>query len=57
MTNAVAVDPEELHDFVKARVAPYKYPRRMWIVDVLPKRPTGNILRREITVPTSESIT
>jgi long-chain acyl-CoA synthetase len=57
MTNAVAVDPEELHNFVKARVAPYKYPRRMWIVDVLPKRPTGNILRREITVPTSESIT
>ncbi|MBJ8346648.1 long-chain fatty acid--CoA ligase [Antrihabitans sp. YC2-6] len=49
------VDIDELRDFVKARVAAYKYPRHIWLVDGLPKGPTGKILRREITVPTIES--
>jgi long-chain acyl-CoA synthetase len=47
--------PEELRDFVKQRVAAYKYPRRVWLVDALPKGPTGKILRREIAIPTAES--
>jgi long-chain acyl-CoA synthetase len=42
----------ELRDFVKERVAAYKYPRRVWFVDELPKGPTGKILKREIEVPT-----
>jgi long-chain acyl-CoA synthetase len=45
------VTPEELRDFVKARVAAYKYPRHVWIVDELPKGPTGKILKREIKPP------
>src|SRR3954451_1415066 len=36
----------DLRDFVKARVAAYKYPRHVWLVDALPKGPTGKILRR-----------
>jgi long-chain acyl-CoA synthetase len=43
--------PEELREHVKARVAAYKYPRRVWLVDALPKGPTGKVLKREITVP------
>jgi len=43
--------PEELRDFVKSKVAAYKYPRRVWLVDALPKGPTGKILKREITAP------
>ena len=43
--------PEELRDFVKSRIAAYKYPRKVWLVDVLPKGPTGKILKREIAVP------
>jgi long-chain acyl-CoA synthetase len=43
--------PEELRDFLKERVAAYKYPRAVWIVDELPKGPTGKILKREIEVP------
>ncbi|RDH74500.1 long-chain fatty acid--CoA ligase [Mycolicibacterium moriokaense] len=46
--------PEDLRDYVKERVAAYKYPRRVWLVDALPKGPTGKILHREITVPTTE---
>ena len=43
--------PEELRAFVKARVAAYKYPRHVWLVNSLPKGPTGKILRREVTAP------
>ncbi|TFV52392.1 long-chain fatty acid--CoA ligase [Blastococcus sp. TF02A-35] len=54
---AVALKPgataeaDELREFVKARVAAYKYPRHLWLVDALPKGPTGKILRRAVEVP------
>jgi long-chain acyl-CoA synthetase len=40
--------PQELRDYVKGKVAAYKYPRTVKIVDELPKGPTGKILKREI---------
>jgi long-chain acyl-CoA synthetase len=43
--------PEELRAFARDRVAAYKYPRRVWLVDALPKGPTGKILRREVHAP------
>lgn len=46
--------PEELQGFVKEQVAAYKYPRLVWLVDELPKGPTGKILKREIEVPTAK---
>ena len=46
-------DPEELKAFVRDRLAAYKYPRSVWLVDALPKGPTGKILRREVTPPSS----
>ncbi len=42
---------DELRDFVKEQVAAYKYPRKIWFVDELPKGPTGKILKREIEPP------
>jgi long-chain acyl-CoA synthetase len=47
----VSVDAAELRDHVKRQVAAYKYPRRVWIVDELPKGPSGKILKREIEAP------
>ena len=44
-------DTTELRDFVKSRVAAYKYPRHIWLVQSLPKGPTGKILRREVQPP------
>ena len=38
--------PEELRQFVKERVAPYKYPRRIQLVKELPKNHTGKILKK-----------
>ncbi len=42
---------EELREYVKSQVAAYKYPRRVWFLDELPKGPTGKILKREIEAP------
>ncbi len=47
--------PTELQQFVKERVAAYKYPRRVWLVAALPKGPTGKILRREVRPPEDAS--
>ena len=44
---------EELRAYAKERVAAYKYPRRIWFPDELPKGPTGKILKREIKAPQS----
>jgi len=43
--------PEELRAYVKERVAPYKYPRHVWLMDSLPKGPTGKIMRRLVVAP------
>jgi long-chain acyl-CoA synthetase len=54
---AVALAPgasateDELRAFAKERVAAYKYPRHVWLVDALPKGPTGKILHREVVPP------
>jgi long-chain acyl-CoA synthetase len=45
------LDADELKSYVKENVAAYKYPRRIWFPDELPKGPTGKILKREIEVP------
>jgi long-chain acyl-CoA synthetase len=53
LTDGAQVTAEELRAFVKEQVAAYKYPRVVWLVDELPKGPTGKILKREIAVPTT----
>jgi long-chain acyl-CoA synthetase len=42
---------EELREYVKGQVAPYKYPRLVWFVPALPKTATGKVLKREIRPP------
>ncbi len=48
---------EELRDFAKEQLAAYKYPRHVWIVEELPKGPTGKILRREVQPPAADGET
>ena len=43
-----AAAAEELRAWTKERVAAYKYPRRIALVDDLPKGPTGKILKRAV---------
>jgi long-chain acyl-CoA synthetase len=42
---------DDIRSYAKERVASYKYPRKVWFVDELPKGPTGKILKREVEVP------
>ena len=46
---------DELRQFVKGRVAAYKYPRRIWFVDSPPDRSDGKLLRREVKPPPEEA--
>src|SRR3954470_17529079 len=40
----------ELQEFVKARIAPYKYPRIVHFVNALPKSTTGKLQRFQLRV-------
>ena len=40
-----------LQEFVKARIAPYKYPRRVEFVATLPRSETGKLLRVKLREP------
>jgi long-chain acyl-CoA synthetase len=51
----IAAATEDLRQFVRGRVAAYKYPRRIWFVDSLPTGPTGKLLRRKVIPPTEEA--
>ncbi len=42
------VTPEELIEFCKQRLANYKYPRKIEIMEELPQTQTGKFLRREL---------
>ena len=44
-TQATAQTVKELQDFVKAEIAPYKYPRRVEFADGLPRTQTGKLQR------------
>jgi len=44
-----------LQDFVKQRIAPYKYPREIAFVGTLPKTPTGKVQRHKLRMLDRES--
>ena len=46
--DGMTVTEQEIIGFAKERLAAYKYPRHVEILDELPKTPSGKILRREL---------
>ena len=48
ITSGNDIAGEDLVEYVKARIAAYKYPRRVEIVDSLPLGPSGKVLKREL---------
>ena len=42
---------EQLQAFVRAETAPYKYPRRVWFLDALPKTTSGKVHRAALRPP------
>jgi long-chain acyl-CoA synthetase len=53
LRDGASATAEDLQQHVKSQLAAYKYPRRVWFLDELPKGATGKILKREITTPTA----
>jgi long-chain acyl-CoA synthetase len=49
-----SADEQELIAFCKERMAAYKYPRQVELIDELPKTVTGKILRRQLRDTTAE---
>jgi long-chain acyl-CoA synthetase len=45
------ISPDDLREYARERVAAYKYPRTVVVVDGLPKGATGKILKRAIELP------
>jgi acyl-CoA synthetase (AMP-forming)/AMP-acid ligase II len=43
--------PQELIDWCRERLAHYKCPRSVEIIDVLPRNPTGKLLKRDLRKP------
>ncbi len=43
-----SAEPTELYDYAKGKLAAYKYPRRVEIVQALPLGPSGKVLKREL---------
>jgi long-chain acyl-CoA synthetase len=48
---------EEIREYARTQVAAYKYPRHVWLLDALPKGPTGKVLKREISPPAPDAVT
>ena len=48
LIKGAAVTPEELIAFCRERIAAYKYPRIVEVLDELPKTASGKLLRREL---------
>jgi HIP---CoA ligase len=42
------VDPRQVADLCRERLAKYKVPRRVEIVDALPLSPQGKVLKKEL---------
>jgi 2-aminobenzoate-CoA ligase len=58
VVSAGAVTASELQDFVKAEIAPYKYPRAVEFVTELPKTATGKLQRfrlRDLAAPLADA--
>jgi long-chain acyl-CoA synthetase len=47
-TSAGGLDPDAVKAFARERLAAYKYPRHVLVVDGLPKGPTGKTSKRQI---------
>jgi acyl-CoA synthetase (AMP-forming)/AMP-acid ligase II len=48
LTEDGVVTPEQLTEWCKERVADYASPRRIYVVDELPRNATGKVLKREL---------
>jgi long-chain acyl-CoA synthetase len=46
--SGVDVDTESIREYARSILTPYKVPRRIFVVDELPKSLIGKVLRRQV---------
>jgi 2-aminobenzoate-CoA ligase len=51
LKDGAKVEAKELQDFVKARIAPYKYPRQVEFLEALPRTESGKLQRFRLRQP------
>jgi non-ribosomal peptide synthetase component E (peptide arylation enzyme) len=48
--------PDEIHAFLKAKdIAAYKMPKKLMLVEALPRNPVGKVLKRELRTRLEQS--
>jgi len=50
------VTREELIGHCRDHLAPFKYPRRLTVLDALPKAATGKVLKQRLARPSGEKL-
>ena len=50
------LDVEEMIEFCRDRIAGYKIPRQLEIIDEMPRNPSGKILKKELRKPYWEGV-
>jgi long-chain acyl-CoA synthetase len=48
LRSGATAEPDEVIAFCKERLAAYKYPREVVVVDELPKGPSGKVLKTDL---------
>ena len=51
LKDGAKIDAKTLQDFVKAQIAPYKYPRQIEFLDALPRTESGKLQRFKLRQP------
>ena len=44
----MVIDPDQLLEHCRTNLAPFKVPKKVIVVEALPKTPTGKILKRQM---------
>jgi acyl-CoA synthetase (AMP-forming)/AMP-acid ligase II len=56
LTPEGALETQEMIDFCRDRIAGYKIPRKLEIIDEMPRNPSGKILKKELRKPFWEGV-
>ena len=51
LKDGAKIDARTLQDFVKAQIAPYKYPRQIEFLEALPRTESGKLQRFKLRQP------
>ncbi len=57
LSSGTSLEPEEMVQFCRDKIAGYKIPRQLQIIDEMPRNPSGKILKKVLRAPYWEGVT